>query len=164
MSIGKFSSPPPLPPGLHSDLLEWAMRLTAWLSGEESDVADTLEDDFFFGGSLVANRMFGFEDVKTSISPPVTFIIVTAPTAGKKKIVTELFINVSASGSMTIRVYKNKNGTHSNYDSGYVVSPGNGYSLPVQCVLDDTDEALEVQVTAHTSGDLHWNGSYLAVD
>ena len=168
MSIGKYDTPPPQAPQLHSDLIRWAMDLIAWLRSEESDPVDTLEDDFVFGGEGVASRMFGFEGV--DVAPGATDVIelMAAPAAGKKKIITDLVISMDGT-SMELRIYKKKGATEYNYDPSHDLTSSKESWSSIEhssrIVLDSTDEPLEVEIVATVGGgDFFWNGNYLDVD
>lgn len=170
MSIGRYDTPPPQAPLRTEDIPVWAHNLIAWLRTEERDPTDALEDDLVFGGESVANRMYGFEDRKIGpITVPTTYVLVTSPAAGKKKIITDLVIAVT--GSLTVQLFKNKNSVRYILEPGAALAigpPSNEYVLASQAgrylVLDAVDESLELEVTAYTSGDLHWNGNVVNVD
>ena len=168
MSIGRFSSPPPQAPFTHEGLLRWAINLVAWLATQEGEAESTLEDDFLFGGALVANRMFGIEGAETAAAVG-DYLIVPAPAAGKKKVVMDLVVCSPASGGATIdvRLYKKVGASEYYIDSGSI-SAGSPLPLPesiAKIVLDGEDEEIWIEVVANAGGnDAFWNGNYLAVD
>jgi hypothetical protein len=160
LSIGKYDTPPPQ---AHPDLLLWATQLVAWLRTEESSPEEALEDDFLFGGEGVANRLFGFEGIGTP-TVPEDFEILSAPAAGKKKIVTSLTINsVEAATGTTFRLFKLITATKHYLTREISVGKTGDYVHTGYIALDDAAESLKIEVTVGTLA-VHWDGSYLAVD
>lgn len=163
MSLGKFDSPPPQ---LEEDLTSWAKRLVAWLVSEESAQEDTQEDDFVFGGAGVASRLFGFEGKDIDPAAAAVLVLLAAPVAGRKKIITDLLITVT--GDMTIRMYKDIGADEYEYGT-FDLTTAAGFALANvvgrYIVLDGDTEKLEIEVVANASDDdIHWNGNYLDVD
>jgi len=164
----KWTRPPPLETDLDAE--NWPTRLVQWLLEQEQAADYDVESFIAVGGPGVAERMFGFEGTESSYSGglPHTKVMLAAPLAGKKRIITGLRLHSDGTteiGSVEI----NKGGTrHALISFDTTGPPGNSDAAVTQggsgyAVLDDINESLELIITAG-SADLSYVGSYLEVD
>ena len=149
----------------HQDIVRWAQQLIAWLGSEESDPADTLEEDFLLGGAGVSGRLFGLEGQLLGPTGGEDREILTAPTAGKKKVLVDFHIDVETlpAGKTTLRFYKKKGATEYNIISDHQADTQTPFEWSGVFVIDAIDESIWFENVVGTA-DVHWNGSYLDVD
>lgn len=165
MSIGKFDTPPPQAPFTHADLLKWALDLIAWLRSEESDIAETLEEDFVLGGPGVAARLRGLEGQLLSPTGGEDREILSAPAAGKRKVMVDFHLDVETTppANQVIRFYKKKGATEYDIISAFLADSATPFEWSGIFVIDAIDESIWFENVTGTD-DVHWNGSYLDVD
>lgn len=165
--MGELQWRTPVPhPGLlpkePKDLHLYLVDLARWLSEQEREQVWDVEAILAFGGLGVAERMFGFEDYKTSYpAAPVDYTAVSAPTGAKKRIIMVVHAHIFGTpGELTL--IKKKGALESAIASINTVDH-NHEDIPGPITLDATDETLVVRIESGTT-DVSWSGSYVDVD
>ena len=144
----------------------YLLRLARWLRDQERPREIEIDAILAFGGTGVAERMFGFEGVMTGYSPLDEAEAVPAPAAPLKRIIVGLHLNYDGTPG-EVSVMKTKGGTDfiiatlvvaGGNQGQEVVSAGGGF-----VTLDAADESLRILAVVGAD-DITWSGSYVDVD
>ena len=140
-------------------------QVLQWLKEQEQSADYELEASFILGGAAVAERLLGFEGLHTGYTAPDVLTILTAPAAGKKRIIIGLSIQVDAAAVFQLVIRKvavdtiiaEIIATTSKEENDVIGSLGGPKTL------DDINESLIIK-TVSGSGVISYSGSYLDVD
>lgn len=166
MELKWRTPPPPAPPGAEDEVVDWVTRIVQWLEEQEREPDYVVESIISLGGPGLAERLTGFEGVITGYAIPTTTVILTAPAAGKRRIVTSLSLH-SPAVTETALLQKDKGGINipiyelDTISMGHLKGQRALAAGPI--VLDAIDETLELVNTAGTA-DISYVGAFLEVD
>ena len=162
---------PPIPLPFTADprhLLDWSLRLTAWLRFVENELdaeAFTIEEQVAFGGPEMASRLVGFELDHTTAGVNEQVEIVAAPPAGKKRVIVAATLILESATGTDAFTFKSVGGSVF-YMAGATFAKRTPTSLSqnnLVITLDGEDEFFGIEVAASGS-QFHITGSYLDVD